>query len=229
MRRFLFLAVGTIAAAGALVVAACTSTATADREPITDDSGPRIDGGLVGPAEGGAYDAGTPQGPEPDCTTYCEQVMGSCTGPHAQYASASQCHELCQRLPAGDAGDTKNNTLACRQYYAGSPARTSAGDYCLAAGPFGGGVCGDRCIAFCALTLGACSPDAGPAPYESYPACQTACAGYSYLDGGADGGGEPPDGPTTGNTLNCRLFHVRSAIHDGSGCADLGPDAGDCR
>ena len=106
MRRFLFLAVGTIAAAGALVVAACTSTATADREPITDDSGPRIDGGLVGPAEGGAYDAGTPQGPEPDCTTYCEQVMGSCTGPHAQYASASQCHELCQRLPAGDAGDT---------------------------------------------------------------------------------------------------------------------------
>jgi hypothetical protein len=232
MRRFLFfpaLAVAALGAAGVLVVAACTSTATADRDPITDDSGPRIDGGLVGPAEAGAYDAGTPLGPEPNCAIYCQQVMGSCTGPHAQYASASECHELCQRLPAGDAGDTESNTLACRQYYAGSPARTSAGDYCLAAGPFGGGVCGDRCIAFCALTLGACAPDAGPAPYESYSACQTACAGYSYFDGGSDGGGEQPDGPTSGNSLNCRLFHVRSAVHDGTGCSDLGPDGGDCR
>ena len=143
MRRFLFstlaFGVGTFAAAGVLVVAACTSTATADREPITDDSGPRIDGGMVVPAEAGAYDAGASQGPEPDCATYCAQVMGSCTGPHAQYASATECHELCQRLPPGDAGDTENNTLACRQYYAGSPARTSAGEYCLAAGPFGGG------------------------------------------------------------------------------------------
>jgi hypothetical protein len=232
MRRFLFstaaLAVATFTAAGALVVAACTSTATADREPITDDSGPPREGGLVGPAEAGVYDAGPALGPEPDCTTYCDQVMGSCTGAHAQYASAIECLGLCQRLPAGDAGDTETNTLACRQYYAGSPARTNA-DYCLAAGPFGGGLCGDRCIAFCALTLGACSPDAGPAPYDSYPDCQTACANYQYVDAGADGGGEPPDGPRTGDTLNCRLFHVRSAVQNGTGCADLGADSGDCR
>ena len=233
MRRFLFsttaLAVGTIVAAGALTVAACTSTATPDREPITDDSGPRRDGGLVGPAEAGLYDAGSAPGPQPDCTSYCEQVMGSCTGPHAQYASHTECLELCQRLPAGDAGDTETNSLACRQYYAGSPARTSAGDYCLAAGPFGGGVCGDRCIAFCTLTLGACSPDAGRAPYGSYPDCQTSCSGFPYRDGGADGGGEPPNGPEKGNTLNCRLFHVRSAVHDGTGCVDLGADSGACR
>jgi hypothetical protein len=237
MRRFLFstatlaaLGGATIAAAGALVVAACTSTATPDREPVAEDSGPKRDGGLVGPAEAGAYDAGTALGPEPNCATYCGQVMSSCTGAHAQYASGTECLELCQRLPAGDAGDTETNSVACRQYYAGSPARTSAGDYCLAAGPFGGGVCGDRCIAFCALTLGACSPDTGgPAPYGSYPDCQTACSGFPYLDGGADGGGEPPDGPEQGNTLNCRLFHVRSAVHDGSGCVDLGADSGACR
>ena len=111
-----------------------------------------------------------------------------------------------------------------------SSARTNPGGYCLAAGPFGGGVCGDRCTAFCALTLGACSPDAGPAaPYGSYPDCQTACAGYRYQDGGVDGGGEPPGGPTGGDTLNCRLFHVRGAVHDGSGCVNLGVDSGACR
>ncbi len=238
MRRFLFLptfafggAVATLAAAGAVVVAACTSTATADPEPITDDSGAQRDGGPVGPAEAGIYDAGTAQGPQPDCTAYCTQVTESCTGAHAQYESRAECLELCQRLPAGGPGDTETNSLACRQYYAGSPARTSAGDYCLAAGPFGGGVCGDRCIAFCALTLSVCSPDGGaaPAPYGSYADCQTACAGYRYLDGGADGGGEPPDGPEHGNTLNCRLFHVRAAVHDGTGCADLGADSGACR
>jgi len=245
MRRFLFstgrprarsrakvatLAAAALAAAGTLIVAACTSTPAADRGPSSEDSGPRLDGGLVDPAEAGRYDAGAPVGPEPDCATYCDQVMASCTGAHAQYVSGIQCHQLCQHMTAGDAGDMENNTLACRQYYAGSPARTSAGDYCLAAGPFGGGVCGDRCSAFCAFTLGACSPDAGKdAPYESYSACQTACAGFSYVDGGADGGGEPPDGPTTGNSLNCRLFHVRAAVGNGVGCTDLGADSGACR
>jgi hypothetical protein len=235
MRRFLFSAVpfgliGLItAAAGLLVVGACGSSESSDLSASVDDAGTRKDGGLVGPAEAGSYDSGTPPGPEPSCAKYCDLVMGSCAGDQAQYASRAECLEVCAHLPAGDAGDIESNTVACRQYYAGSPARTNAGGYCLAAGPFGGGVCGDRCIAFCGLTLGACSPDAAAAPYGSYPDCQTACAGYAYRDGGVDGGGEPPGGPTTGDTLNCRLFHLRAAIHDGTGCVDLGADSGACR
>jgi hypothetical protein len=225
MRRFLFLVVTTTAAAAALVVAACTSTASSP-EPSAEAGGPRRDGGIVGPAEAGAYDAGTPQGPPPSCEKYCDLVMASCTGNEAQYASRSECLEICARLPPGDAGDKESNTVACRQYYAGSPAQTNAGTYCLPAGPFGGGVCGlDRCIAFCGLTLGACAPDAGPAPYGSYSECQTACAGYVYTEDG----GESPMGPTNGDTLNCRLFHARSAIHDGSGCVDVGPDSPACK
>jgi hypothetical protein len=238
MRRFLFIPVASAApfglfgiltvAAGLLVVGACSST-SADSTPVDDDSGTRKDGGLVNPAEAGSYDSGTPPGPEPSCVKYCDLVMESCAGDQAQYASRAECLEVCARLPAGDAGDIESNTVACRQYYAGSPARTNAGNYCLAAGPFGGGVCGDRCIAFCGLTLDVCSPEAGVAPYASYPDCQTACAGYAYEDGGIDGGGEPPGGPAAGNTLNCRLFHLRGAIHDGLGCADLGADSGACR
>jgi hypothetical protein len=243
MRRFLFISaasghpnrvpfalIGLLTTAAALlVVGACTSTETSDSAFSTDDSGTRKDGGLVGLADGGTYDSGTPTGPEPSCTTYCDLVTASCTGDQAQYASRAECLEVCTRLPAGDAGDIESNTVACRQYYAGSPARTNAGGYCLAAGPFGGGVCGDRCIAFCGLTLGACSADAAAAPYGSYPDCQTACAGYAYKDGGADGGGEPPTGPASGDTLNCRLFHLRAAVHDGSGCGNLGADSGACR
>jgi hypothetical protein len=236
MRRSLFLSVWPLATfsvacgAAAVAIVACSSATSSERDSSPEDAGPRKDGGLVDPAEGGVYDSGTPLGPEPSCGKYCDLVMESCTGQHAQYASRSECLELCARLPAGDAGDSESNTVACRQYYAGSPARTNAGGYCLAAGPFGGGVCGDRCIAFCGLTLGACAPGSGgQAPYGSYPDCQTACAGYAYKDGGADGGGEPPDGPKTGDTLNCRLFYVRSAVHDGAGCSNLAPDSGACR
>lgn len=225
MRRFLFLVVATTAAAGGLLVAACSSTASSFA-PSPEEAGLRREGGTVGPADAGAFDGASPEGPAPSCEKYCDLVMESCTGNEAQYASRGECMEICARLPAGDSGDKESNTVACRQYYAGSPARTNAGTYCLPAGPFGGGVCGlDRCIAFCGLTLGACSPDAGTAPYGSYSECQTACTGYVYKDGG----GESPTGPKTGDTLNCRLYHARRAVHDGSGCVDVGPDSGSCR
>jgi hypothetical protein len=230
MRRFLLFAVATTAAGLIVVTAACSSSVTADRTATEDAA--RREGGIVQPPEAGVYDAGAPEGPEPSCAKYCDLVMESCTGEHAQYASRDECLGLCARLPAGDAGDDESNTVSCRQFYAGSPARTNAGDYCLAAGPFGGGVCGDRCTAFCGLSLSVCSPDAGAAaaaPYGSYPDCASACAGYPYQDGGADGGGEPPDGPATGDTLNCRLFHVRAAVKDGSGCANVAADSGACR
>lgn len=222
--------IGLVTTATALLVASSCSPTEGSEAPLgSDDSGPRKDGGLVGPADGGSYDGGAAPGPEPSCSKYCDLVMGSCADAEAQYASRGECLEVCARLPAGDAGDIESNTVACRQYYAGSPARTNAGGYCLAAGPFGGGVCGDRCTAFCGLTLGACAPEAGTAPYGSYPDCQTACAGYSFKDGGVDGGGEPPTGPSTGDTLNCRLFEARSAIHDPNRCGNLGADSGSCR
>lgn len=234
MRRFLFF-LGVVAAsstglaATTALVAACSSSASPDRAAADEDAGTHRDGGPVQAPEAGAYDAGSPPGPEPSCGAYCDLVMKSCKQAQAQYASRAECLELCDRLPAGDAGDKKTNTVACRQYYAGGPAQTDAPGYCLAAGPFGGGVCGDRCTAFCGVALDACSPSAPLAPYGSYPDCQTACAGYPYWDGGVDGGGEPPLGPETGDTLNCRLFHVRSAAVDGTGCANVGPDSGACR
>ena len=154
--------------------------------------------------------------------------LSACNDVHAQYGSRSECLEFCARLPPGDAGDKAADTVACRQFYAGGPARTDALSYCLAAGPFGGTVCGDRCPVFCELAISSCPPTGNAAPFASYPDCQSACIGFKYRDD-ADGGGERPDGPTSGATLNCRLYHLRSAVHDGSGCAELGVDSGACR
>jgi hypothetical protein len=232
MRRFLFvlaMPAGAAATAAALLIAACSSTSASERPPFEPEDAARREGGPVEPPDAGVYDAGPPVGPEPSCAKYCELVTKSCDGVHAQYASKTECLELCARLPPGDAGDKGSNTVACRQYYAGSPSKTDALTYCVAAGPFGGSVCGDRCPVFCGLAVGACSPDAAAAPYPSYPDCQTSCLEYPYKDAGADGGGEPPDGPRTGDTLNCRLFHTRSAVKDGSGCVNVGPDSGACR
>lgn len=137
---------------------------------------------------------------------------------------------FCNALPLGKGGDEDTNTVACRQFYAGSPSRADAPTYCRAAGPLGGGVCGDRCTAFCALTTTLCSADAGikQTPYASQPECVTACSTFPFRDAGADGGGESPDGPDAGNTLNCRLYYLRMALTDTSACAELGPDSKTC-
>jgi hypothetical protein len=229
----LLLPAGIAGTAGALLfsvlpLGACSSTAATDR--FSDDDGAvRKDGGAVVPSEAGAYDAASPLGPDPECGAYCDLVLASCKDTHAQYASRAECIEICGKLPLGDAGDTTSDSIACREHYAGGPAQTDPVSYCLAAGPFGGGLCGDRCAIFCELAVSACSPDAGAAPFDSYPDCQTACAGFAYVGDEDGGGGEGPDGPDAGDTLNCRLFELRSAVHDGSGCPNLGADSGACR
>ncbi len=218
-------------ATGALAaLLSCSDTAsTADRFG-EDDASIHRDGSIVQPADGASIDAGSGPGPAPKCESYCDSVLDSCKSGLAQYASRSECLAFCARLPAGRAGETQGNSVACRQFYAGSPSKTDAVGYCGAAGPFGGGgICGDRCPVFCALAVGACAPDAGAAPYGSYPDCQTACLGFAFKDGGVDGGGEAPTGPTSGNTFNCRLFYLREAVTSGTSCENLGADSGACR
>lgn len=233
MRHLPFLAVMTAAAATSYVaLPACSSTTATSVRDDAEDAAPRRDGGVVTLPEGGAADAAPPPD-EPSCETYCALATTSCTGDFQQYRSKAECLAICKLLPLGTAGDEDTSSVACRQHYAGSPARTDAVSYCVAAGPFGGNVCGDRCTAFCQIALAACSPDAGSAPYASYADCQTACADYAYRapDAGdaGDAGGETPFGPTTGDSLNCRLFHLREAVMDATSCADIAAKSDACK
>ena len=222
------LAVVAAIAAGAF---ACGSGADAETTGSVD-GGTRRDGAAVDPLEGGGNgDAGVAPTP-PSCARYCKSVQKHCTDEHAQYASEDDCLAFCAHVTPGDPSDyepKKAASLSCRQYYAGSPALTDPMTYCAAAGPFGGGLCGDRCTAFCQIALSACGPDGGAAPYESQPACKTACADFALIDGGADGGGEGLDGPESGDTLNCRLFHLRKTVNDPEACRHLAADSGACR
>jgi len=212
-----------------MAVSSCSSSSSSLDRVTSDPDASRRDGSIVEPADGGSPDGKPTPGPEPECTAYCDSVLDACKDSHAQYSSREECLAFCTQFPPGKAGESAGNSLACRQFYAGSPARTDSSGYCGAAGPFGGGgVCGDRCPIFCELTMGACPSEAGVAPYASYPDCQTACLGFAYKDGGADGGGEPPTGPTSGNTLNCRLYHLREAILAGTGCENLAATSAAC-
>ena len=118
-----------IVAAGLIfgAVGGCSSSPL--ESPTGADAGsPRLDGALVDPPPegGGSLDAGV--GITPNCERYCGLVMGNCTGSNAQYASKDECLAFCAYLPpvqpSGDVEEKHTASLACRQYWANSPART---------------------------------------------------------------------------------------------------------
>jgi hypothetical protein len=236
-RRFAFAVVFVVCAAG-VVVAACSADEATTLNPSTaiDAGALRRDSAVVDLPDGGVeLDAGV--APPVTCQKYCDSVTQNCTGVNKQYDNEADCLAFCSHMPLeetnrGGVDDKASPSIACRQYWADSPAKTSPNDYCLAAGPFGGGTCGDRCTAFCDLVLSVCAPDAGPnaAPYADQPSCASACAGFSYRDAGTDGGGEGPEdaGPSKGDSLNCRLHALRAAIADPKNCAELKPDSQTC-
>jgi hypothetical protein len=235
MPRLFAFAFGSVALGAALVAtlaAGCEGSSVEALGPSHDDAAPgRRDGAPVDPSEAGTYlDSGAPLATS--CEKYCGLVMANCTGPNAQYASLEDCHAFCAHLPlvqpAAEAEEKEAASVACRQYWADSPARTNPEGYCLAAGPFGANVCGDRCTAFCDALLLTCTPDGGVAVYESQPDCASACASFSFRDAGEDGGGEAPFGPKNGDTLNCRLYHLRQATKNTQSCLALHPDGGAC-
>jgi hypothetical protein len=215
-------------------VAGCGSS-DADSTPgrSTDAGTIRRDAAPVDPKEAGPPQLDAGLDPPPSCAKYCDLVMANCTGKSAQYASSDECLAFCRHLPLVEptrgADQKEAASVACRQYWADGPARTSPETYCLAAGPFGGNACGDRCTTFCTVLLSACSPDGGIIAYASQPECATACAGFSYRYDTADGGGEGPYGPQNGDTLNCRLYWLRAATNDPQKCTVLGPQSDVCK
>jgi hypothetical protein len=227
MSRFLAFAAIASFAAAMLAMAACSSSTANDTESSDGGVAFRRDGAPVDLPDGGATKTDGGAGPSPpSCAKYCELVTKNCVGDQAQYASRADCEAFCKHLPKGISGD-QDSTVGCRQYYAGNPARANPGASCTAAGPFGGGVCGDRCAAFCDVALSACK--GGEIAYESLGTCATACANFVFRDAQSDGGGETPYGPDHGDSLNCRLYHLRMAVKESKYCSALKPQSDACQ
>jgi hypothetical protein len=181
------LATGLLAGGALLAAGGCSSSSSAT--------------GTTGGAGGSAV---VPQ----DCTGYCDEIMANCapSSPYAQYTDVAHCMATCATFTSkGMASDTAGNTLGCRIYHAGAPAKADPATHCQHAGPSGAGVCGTECDGFCQIVVDAC-----PTQYATAGACQTTCdtfksdgTSYSIAD-------------TSGNTVNCRVFYATAATVDPS-------------
>lgn len=180
----------------------------------SDDSG----AGEGGAGGGGGQGGGGGEAPDvPTCEAYCGLLADNCTGDLAVYPTPETCQAACEAMPVGDIADVSGNTVGCRQYHAGA----AAGDpntHCPHAGPGGAGYCGADCESFCSLASGIC-----PGAYGDEETCLAACDGYASV---------PPFNANqkTGNTIECRLYHVSVAGLDDMHCGHIGtdPPAGTC-
>ena len=150
----------------------------------------------------------------PTAEEYCATVTTACTADNAQYADEAACLDYVNTasgMPLGVMGDTDGNSIACRSYHAGVAATTDADTHCSHAGPSGGDVCGDWCTNYCDLAATNCS--GANELYADTVTCMDSCALISDL-------GAPND--ASGNTVQCRIYHLGVAGSDvAGGSADL--------
>jgi hypothetical protein len=140
------------------------------------------------------------------CEAYCFDISDVCKGADQQYEDRNFCVGHCadwSGWSAGIAGNRESNDLACRETYL---AEASAGiviaQNCLRAGPTGGDACGTLCENYCDLMDANCGghPIALPRPE-----CIAKCRGLATSGGPLD---------KTGNTVQCRMFHLGLAAHE---------------
>jgi hypothetical protein len=187
----------------------------------TDGGGgnPPVDSGSTTPTDGGGTTIAQ------TCTAYCAAIQTTCTGNDQQYLTTLECMNACAFFPPGSASDTTGDTLGCRIYHTGLAAMGTPNPHCWHAGPYGAGVCGSNCENFCALAVDWCSPDAGftgTPPYDNNADCMTACNGFTSADGGADPEAFSANGPPSGNTLDCREYHLGNALNSAPGAGTQG-------
>lgn len=140
------------------------------------------------------------------CANYCTKVTANCTAANNQFSGMPECMASCMRYPTGALTDMTGHTLGCRIYHAGAPAMTTPDTHCRHAGPGGYNGCGEPCLDFCTLVLGACT--GANAQYAgSMATCMTACGAYAQTP-------VYDASQTAGNTYACRLWHATKAAVD---------------
>jgi len=132
-------------------------------------------------------------------------------------------------MAMGTPGTEGGDSIACRQYHAGTPAQFDPTMHCPHAGITGADTCSGpvesgaqgRCASFCHMALALCDPnmlagaglDASAIPFADEPACLAACGKGTGphlfdFDHGLD------ELVLSGDTLNCREYHLGAAYDD---------------
>jgi len=151
----------------------------------------------AGPTGGGTVYCGS------FCESYCTQIMVSCpiTGTNLQYTSYAECVAVCAAFPQDGVVTplaVDGDSVQCRHYHALVAADTPD-PHCTHAGPTGGGTCGSVCAAYCDVIQAACGTSGTNSQFADTATCLTACATYATTGTFRD---------STGNTLQCRMYHA---------------------
>jgi len=158
------------------------------------------------------------------CDNYCQINHQTCTGTNAQYASEAACLSYCQNDMTnfqGNWNDTSGDTIGCRIYHS-TAGVLAASTHCPHSGPSGANACGTWCEVYCDLITQNCV--GSNQQYTSKSTCMTAC-------GAIPSTGNPGD--TTGDTVQCRIYHAGVAGNPSTNapvhCPHAGPTgAGQC-
>jgi hypothetical protein len=133
---------------------------------------------------------------------YCCVVMENCTGTNSEYLSVSNCQKFI--------GQTDGDVAACRLDAAKAAASNPTVE-CPKAGPLGDcpeQPASDICNFFCSAYQTIC--DATGHPYDDgADDCISQCSKFKYVT--APGGDVSGDTYGTGDTLNCRMYHIENA------------------
>jgi hypothetical protein len=207
-RIFVFGSVAIAGACAAMAPMGCSDSGTGapDAEPFPDVYVPEA--GSEGGFDAAAPDAAPEAASNVSCGNVCDALIAFCFSGDSQYTSRDACMAQCMGLPLGATTDMAD-TVGCRQENAQS-ARAIAEPGCNAGGPFGGGVCGDRCADYCRIVVATCSGT--HVVYASTSACMAECGSAYKFDN--DAGAEYT---TSGNTLNCREGLLLPLLSDLSG------------
>jgi hypothetical protein len=215
-----------VALAAALPVTACNALLGVTEATLDPDLDGGTDGGgggsgsttsaastgSVGSSGSGSTGSGGSAGVS--CSSYCSTIAKNCTGVNAEYISLDVCLAMCGTFDPGQPGDMTNDSLACRQANAVKAAADPI-TYCQQAGPLAAGPCATPCSAFCLLDFNLCGAH-NAFPYDGGTKdCKTKCEAFPYLIS-ADSTDAGPVGDIlflSGDTLNCRIYHLESAYN----------------
>lgn len=225
---------GLVLAFGGIAVAiGCSAGEAATPDGSTSSSGTTSSSGEPGGDSGGdgskvLFDSAPFDAPHTDasddedagpipgaCTPYCTQVMDVCKGINQQYPTIGTCFNACRYFPPGDPDDLTENSLNCRTIHTivGSTTPQDADGHCLHCGIYGYGGCGNPCDPFCTIAMDWCGRTAAGAPFADMADCQAKCATWEDAPGPTMVGVlYSSNGPTTGNTRDCRQYHLTTAL-----------------
>jgi hypothetical protein len=117
--------------------------------------------------------------------------------------------KVCTNLELGTRNDGDVNSVGCRLRQMRAAATL---DSCIAAGPFGGDVCGTRCSNFCRFVGKSCLAIAAPPYGGSEGTCIEACPSFRR-DAALGDNTEVPAFPGA-DTFNCRSHHLILALSE---------------